>query len=65
MSAALSPFWWRRSEIETLREAYPAGGAKQVSQLLPHRSPTAIYAKAQLLGLRRPKGIGSRGKRVR
>ncbi|WP_157081356.1 hypothetical protein [Sphingomonas koreensis] len=47
---------WMRSEIETLRRAYPAGGYKRVGQLLPHRSLDAIRMRASALGIRSERG---------
>lgn len=52
MSASLSPHYWRRSEVETLRREYPRGGSKRVARLLPHRTPGAIKMRAAALGLR-------------
>ncbi|HEY0624646.1 hypothetical protein [Sphingomonas sp.] len=61
MSDTISPFFWRRAEIETVRREYPIGGAKHVAALLPNRSPSAIHCRAEKLGLRRP---GARGRRA-
>lgn len=47
---------WMRSEIETLRREYPAGGYKRVGQLLPHRSLDAIRMRASSLGIRSDRG---------
>jgi hypothetical protein len=52
MSTALSPHFWRRSEVETLRREYPRGGSKRVASLLPHRTPGAIKMRAAALGLK-------------
>lgn len=60
MTDVVSQRFWRRSEIQLVREQYPIGGAKHVAALLPHRTPIAIYRRAEKLGLRRP---GARGRR--
>lgn len=59
MNSAISPFFWRRAEIETVRREYPRGGAKHIANLLEGRTPTAIYGCAAKLGLKRP---GNRGR---
>lgn len=42
---------WRTTEVSTLRALYPAGGSTEVHAALPHRSLSAIRAKAGALGV--------------
>jgi hypothetical protein len=51
MPAHRSPSW-TSAEVAILREHYPLGGIKAVSELLPTRSVYSIYVKVAKLGIR-------------
>lgn len=43
---------WTTTELSIVRQHYPAGGINGVIELLPHRTRTSIYQRANALGLR-------------
>ena len=49
---------WTPEEEAVLREAYPSGGIRAASGRLPGRSPSAVAAHANKLGVRGPHSRG-------
>ena len=50
---------WSKTEIDVLKENYNKVSNKDLSELLPNKSPLAIYKKAYKMGFRKTKEITS------
>jgi len=56
-------FHWTYEEIKIMKEWYPKEGLPGCMVRIPHRTYSAINAKASLLGLKSPYCVANKGRK--